>query len=199
MTDQAYGNWQKYQSKNPFQQKLIDRFLAQVQAMVAPLPVTSMLDAGCGEGFVLNMLLERCATLELAVGVDIDEEALRRGRRLFPNLVFWQADIAHLPCPANSFDIVIGTEVLEHLHYPAEALTELCRVSKRYCLFSVPHEPFFRLCNLARGKSIFRLGNDIDHYQNWSRAGFIRFLQRHVDVLDIRLSFPWQIVLGQVR
>lgn len=198
MTGQAYGNWQKYQSKNPFQQRLINRFLAQVRAMVAPLPVASVLDAGCGEGFVLNMLVHTCADLKLVVGADIDGEALRRGRTLFPNLVFWQADIAHLPCPANSFDIVIGTEVLEHLRYPSEALAELCRVSKRYCLFSVPHEPFFRLCNLARGKSICRLGNDIDHYQNWSRAAFIKFLRAHLEILDTRLSFPWQIVLGQV-
>ena len=76
MTDQSYGNWQKYQSKNPAQQMFINRFLAQVRALVAPLSGASILDAGCGEGFVLDMLLRTCAGLEIAMGVDIDEEAL---------------------------------------------------------------------------------------------------------------------------
>lgn len=199
MTDQLYGNWQKYQSKNPLQQALINRFLREVRDLIAPLPGQSILDAGCGEGFVLNMLLEMRGDLEIAVGVDIDAEALGRGRRLFSKVPLLQADILCLPYPSASFDIVVCTEVLEHFRNPAEVLSELRRVSKKYCLFSVPHEPFFRLSNLLRGKSISRLGNDIDHHQNWSQASFVKFLQGYVDILSVKRSFPWQIVLGQVR
>ena len=199
MTDPLYGNWQKYQSKNPLQQALINRFLQEVRDLVAPLPGKSILDAGCGEGFVLNMLLQMRADLEIVAGVDIDAEALGRGCQLFPQVPLLQADILCLPYPSASFDIVVCTEVLEHFQNPGEVLSELRRVSKKYCLFSVPHEPFFRLSNLMRGKSISRLGNDIDHRQNWSQASFVKFLQGYVDVLSVRRSFPWQIVLGQVR
>ena len=198
MSLDQYGNWQKYQSKNPLQQALITRFLAEVRSLVASLPIRSIADVGCGDGFVLDMLLTPRPNLT-GVGADLDHEALSRGRALFPNIPFVRADIRQLPYPARSFDLVVCTEVLEHLPDPQVALREICRVSGRYCLFSVPHEPLFRLSNLIRGKSITRLGNDLDHLQNWSRAGFIRLLKPYLNLLSIRQSFPWLVVLGEVR
>jgi SAM-dependent methyltransferase len=195
--DGPYGNWQKYQNQNPIQRALIKRFLDTVTALIEPLPVRSILDAGCGEGFVLDMLLRSCSDLQVAVGIDIDTDALRRGTRLSPQIPFMRADILHLPHPTDLFDVVVCTEVLEHLETPDVALKELCRVSNRFCLFSVPHEPFFRLSNLLRGKSVSRLGNDIDHLQNWSQTAFSRFLSEQLELLAIRRSFPWLIALGQ--
>ena len=198
MTDAQYGNWQKYQSKNPVQQALINRFLGVLTALVDPLEVRSVLDAGCGEGFVLNMLLQHRPTMNV-IGIDIDREAIQRGRKLFPDMPFQVADVLELPHPDDSFDLVVCTEVLEHLADPQTALHEICRVSRRYCLLSVPHEPLFRLSNLLRGKSILRLGNDIDHLHNWTQIAFVRLLQPHLQLVAIRRSFPWQIVLGEVK
>ena len=199
MTDEMYGNWQKYQSKNPIQNSLLNRFLDEVRSLVEPLPGRSILDAGCGEAFVLGMLLQARPGMEVGVGIDFDSEALYRGHDLSPHLPLVQGDILHLPYPPDSFDIVVCTEVLEHFKDPNAALSELCRVSKKYCLLSVPHEPFFRLSNLLRGKSISRLGNDIDHHQNWSLAGFISFLEDYLDLQAVKRSFPWQLALGKVR
>lgn len=199
MNNQAYGNWQKYQSKNPIQRALIKRFLEEMRSLIEPLPVRHLLDAGCGEAFILSMLRQARPDLEVAVGIDIDSDALGRGHDLSPAVPLMEADILHLPYRTDSFDVVICAEVLEHLTHPEEALAELCRVSRKYCLVSVPHEPFFRLSNLLRGKSVSRLGNDIEHHQNWSLAGFTSFLKDQLDVEIVKRSFPWQIALGQVR
>jgi SAM-dependent methyltransferase len=199
MIEQNHGNWQKYQNRNPIQKALIGRFLAQVQSLVIPLSGHSILDAGCGEAFVLNALLEVRPDLEVAIGADIDCEALRRGHEISPHIQLVRTDILHLPYAANTFDIVLCTEVLEHIPTPEIALAEICRVSNRYCVLSVPHEPFFRLGNLIRGKNIARFGNDIDHHQAWSHAGFIRFLNDHLQILAVKRTFPWQIVVGQIR
>jgi len=196
---QTYGNWQKYQSKNPIQRALIGRFMGEVRALLAPLEGRSVLDAGCGEAFVLDMALGACPSLQMAAGVDMDGEALGRGHGLFPHVSVLQGDILALPFPAGAFDIVICTEVLEHFENPGLALRELCRVSMHYCLLSVPHEPFFRASNLLRGKSISRLGNDVEHHQNWSQSAFLAFAGRFLEIVDSRLSFPWQIVLGRPR
>ncbi len=197
MTAANHGNWQKYQNQNPLQQRLIGRFLAQVKALVAPLPIRTVLDVGCAEGFVLNALRQVRPDLSVA-GLDLDAAALGRGRRLFPDVPTARADIFHVPCPSSTFDLVLCTEVLEHLANPEAGLRELARVSRRYCLFSVPHEPFFRTSSLLRGKNLSRLGNDPEHLQNWTQGGFVRFLTPHVSVMTVRRSFPWLVVLAQV-
>ena len=194
---QTYGNWQKYQSKNPVQRALIGRFMDQVRMLLEPLAGRSVLDAGCGEAFILDMALSACPNLRIAGGIDMDVEALARGHQLFPRIPVLRADILHLPFPDSTFDIVICTEVLEHFEQPEHALRELCRVASNYCLLSVPHEPFFRASNLLRGKNISRLGNDVEHYQNWSRSAFVGFAGQYLEIVDSRLSFPWQIVLGR--
>ena len=132
-------------------------------------------DVGCAEGFVAAFLRRSFPRLS-CTGMDIDLAALRRGRQLSPAFESQQADILHLPYRSKSVDLVLCLEVLEHLHQPQAALAEITRVSRRYCLLSVPHEPFFRLANLARGKSVSRLGDDIDHRQHWTRGGFAAFL-----------------------
>lgn len=52
------------------------------------------------------------------------------------------ADIRNLPFPDMSFDVVICTEVLEHLPEEtiARGVRELVRVSRKYLLISVPYQ-----------------------------------------------------------
>jgi len=101
---------------------------------LVPSDVESVLDAGCGDGAVSNALVDRGMRV---VGVDISSVALRhfRGHGSI-------ASLDALPFRDASFDLVLCSEVLEHLPdalYPA-ALRELGRVTKRYVLVTVPFE-----------------------------------------------------------
>ena len=109
-----------------------------------------------------------------------------------------RADVYDLPFPSRSYDLVLCLEVLEHLADPARALREIRRVSRQACLLSVPHEPFFRLGNVARGKNLSRLGDPADHVQHWGAAGFTDFCRREVTVRTATGAFPWLIVYGTV-
>jgi ubiquinone/menaquinone biosynthesis C-methylase UbiE len=40
------------------------------------------------------------------------------------------SDICKIPVPDRSFDVILCTEVLEHVPYPIDALAELCRIVK---------------------------------------------------------------------
>ena len=191
------GNLQKYQSRNPVQRLLINRFLDTAAALVRPLSLTSVLDAGSGEGFVSHHLFGRRPQV-CTVAVDVDAEALARGRTLHPEIAFQSASVTDLPFDDDAFDLVLCNEVLEHLPEPELALGELLRVSRRYLLLSVPNEPFFRGMNFVRGKNITRLGDDIDHCNHWGALRFRRFVADYVNVIAYRYPLPWQIVFGEV-
>jgi ubiquinone/menaquinone biosynthesis C-methylase UbiE len=189
-------NFRKYTSKNPAQQYLINNFLETLFSCVKDLPVNTVLDAGCGEGFILSEFKNRNIGSHLE-GIDFSEDALDIGRKMFPFLDLKKEDIYNLPYEDNSFDLVICTEVMEHLEKPDKVVDEIMRVSKKYCLFSVPNEPLFMISNFLRGKNLARWGNDIEHIQHWSSSAFKATLGEKLNILNVKRPFPWTIVLSE--
>jgi ubiquinone/menaquinone biosynthesis C-methylase UbiE len=194
-----HGNRQKYENINPVQRLLISRFLSQVSRLVSELHCTTLLDAGCAEGYVSHHIQQTVESGCSVTGVDIDESALRRGVELVPSMGRLVGNVAALPFRTGEFDLVLCTEVLEHLADPAPVLAELHRVTSKYCLLSVPHEPWFRLLNLGRGRHLRRLGNDPEHVQNWTGRQFCRFVSPYFEILTTRNPMPWSVVMARKR
>ena len=144
-------NYLKHANKNPIQRFLIENFYRQLINILKPIKPIRILDVGCGEGETIVKLKQTRIgkTLE---GVDKSEDALHIGRKIYPGINVESGDIYKLPYKDDSFDLLICTEVLEHLKNPRKALAELRRVSSKYVLLSVPNEPFFIMANLLRGK-----------------------------------------------
>lgn len=190
-------NFIKHTSKNPIQKFFIKNFYSSLISLVKPLKPTTILDAGCGEGFTMDKLSKNGIGKKIE-GVEYSKDALVLGRRLFPNLTFKEGSAYELSYKDNSFDLVICTEVLEHLGNPSKALREILRVSKKYLIISVPNEPLFMISNFLRGKNLSRLGNDIGHINHWNPLSLKRYLaQNKVKVKKIKLPFPWITVLGE--
>src|SRR5690606_15782943 len=51
------SNFHKHTNGNPLQRRLIDRFHHLLMAKIGELAPSSFLDAGCGEGFVSEILI----------------------------------------------------------------------------------------------------------------------------------------------
>src|SRR3989344_5595623 len=168
-------NFVKHTSKNPIQKFLIANFYSSLIALAKPLNIASILDAGCGEGFTMNKLSENGIGKKIE-GVEYSKDAIMLGKKLFPNLTFKEGGIYELPYKDNSFDLIVCTEVLEHLEEPTKALQEMLRVSKKYLIISVPNEPLFRISNFLRGKNLSRLGNDIGHINHWNPLSLKKYL-----------------------
>jgi ubiquinone/menaquinone biosynthesis C-methylase UbiE len=102
----------------------------------------TVIDVGCGDGVMLSWLEQKGA---VPVGADVSLTRLNRSLN-YCSASHVQADIVQLPFPDNTFDIVVCTDVLEHLSTMDEAVSELCRVcsDKGYLLISVP------CCNVYR-------------------------------------------------
>jgi 2-polyprenyl-3-methyl-5-hydroxy-6-metoxy-1,4-benzoquinol methylase len=188
------GNLQKYESRNPVQRFLIWYFHRRVWEMVKGTGCRNVLDVGCGEGFSIERLLAADGHLPLQ-GMDYDWAALVRAKESHPEVWFQMGDIRRLPYQGDSFDLVLCLEVLEHLAEPALALGELRRVSGRYCLISVPNEPWFMLSNLLRGKNVRAWGNDPEHIQHWTAGRFGSLLSDYFTVERVVYPFPWVLAL----
>ncbi|MBI2031971.1 MAG: class I SAM-dependent methyltransferase [Candidatus Levybacteria bacterium] len=189
-------NFRKHTSQNPLQKFLIDNFYKNLISVIKDLKINSVLDVGCGEGFTLNKLYENKIGKKLE-GVDFLETAIELGKKTHPHLILNQGDIYKLKYQDNAFDLVMATEVLEHLEDPRKGLKELIRVSKKYILLSVPNEPFFMGANFLRGKNITRLGNDIEHIHHWTAKRFEQFTTNNSQstIKKVRHPFPWTILL----
>jgi SAM-dependent methyltransferase len=105
-------------------------------------PGETLLDAGCGEGRHCFGALERGARV---VGLDLDRAALRstagslraRAADLGALGTMIQGDTFHLPFRDETFDKVICSEVMEHVHDYVGAARELARVTKRGGMLAV--------------------------------------------------------------
>ena len=194
------SNYQKHTSGNPLQRRMIDRFHRKIGETVAGLSPKTFLDAGCGEGFVTEMLLHRIPDLQVT-GFDFNPSSVAMARTKNPNATFREASIFEIPFEDGEFDVVGCFEVLEHQDDPADALAELARVANKAVVLSVPHEPYFSLANAARRKNweVRPRGSDPDHRQLWRRVAFGGFVnsQPHLEIERLTGSFPWTICVAR--
>jgi 2-polyprenyl-3-methyl-5-hydroxy-6-metoxy-1,4-benzoquinol methylase len=170
---------------------MIDRFYRRLGALVGPLAPNSVLDAGCGEGETLVRLdsLPRRST----TAIDLSEQAIRHVRDRVPWVDASVANVADLPFGDDSFDLVLCLEVLEHLPRPGTALDELVRVGRGDVVVSVPHEPWFRIGSLLRGRYVRSLGNHPEHVNHWNRRTLHTLLASRFREIRLVGAFPWLI------
>ncbi|MGH2544787.1 MAG: class I SAM-dependent methyltransferase [Ardenticatenaceae bacterium] len=83
----------------------------------------ALLDLGCGAGGVIELFSEQ---LRLPVGIDRDEASLQRHRAPAVRLV--AGSLERLPFPVETFDLVISSWTLEHLHDPQAVFEEVARI-----------------------------------------------------------------------
>jgi len=109
--------------------------LERIETIVRTIPakVRSVLELGCGDGRIVNRIRGK----GLIVGMDASVVPLSKVR------VEALAGLAeHIPFQDAAFDIVIASELLEHL--TDEQLIKTCRemkrIAKKYVLVSVPYK-----------------------------------------------------------
>ena len=195
---QETDNAEKYERRGGVEGRLLARFRARMLAEVVPLAPGRVLDAGCGEGHVSAWLAGSLPASDIT-GVDGRADALAAFRARNPRLTALEGDLRALPFPDGAFDLVVCTEVLEHLPAPREVLGELTRVCSGYLFLTVPHEPFFRGGNLVRGRYVGRLGSTPGHLSTWGRRSFLSTVATEAEPLRWVSLFPWQGVLARPR
>jgi len=100
----------------------------------------SMLDAGCGTGIYSFTLARRMKSIN---AIDIEKEKIDYGKKvnLWKDIKFEKMDLCNLKFPKENFDLIICSDVLEHIKNDKEAFSELARVLKENgtLLITVPY------------------------------------------------------------
>lgn len=144
-----------------------------------------ILDVGCGSGIYLTLMAERSKNV---VGVELSKEGIERSQVIFDEMGLkdrihiLRGDAMNLPFQGGSFDVVLCTEVLEHLPDPSKGALEIQRVLKKggMALISMPNLIsifwLFNRINAEAGR-ISGVTTDIDphmKYPFWKIEGILR-------------------------
>jgi SAM-dependent methyltransferase len=84
-----------------------------------------VLEAGCGEGYGADLI---AGVARRVVAVDYDQAAVAHVRSRYPRVEVMQANLADLPLPDASVDVVVNFQVIEHLWDQAQFVAECARV-----------------------------------------------------------------------
>ena len=105
------------------------------------LEVSIFLDVGCAEGYYINLLSRIRSDLD-CIGVDISSTYIKKAKLRNPGAEFVLCDAEFLPFRKRALDIVLCSEVLEHIPEYSRALKELLDVSNRFVILSFPGHSF---------------------------------------------------------
>jgi SAM-dependent methyltransferase len=97
------------------------------------------LEMGCSIGVITERLAE---TARLAIGVDIDQGAIRQAaRRQDSRALFVAADVGSVPFMDGTFDVIVCSQVYEHVPSLRLLVSEIYRLLKDdgVCFFSGPN------------------------------------------------------------
>jgi ubiquinone/menaquinone biosynthesis C-methylase UbiE len=136
-SDIVFGR-DEYENGNPYKFSFDDQFnLLRIDILKKMLctkfDVTkklSILDVGCGQGFLSKMLTEIFPFAEV-IGLDYSINAVRYAAEHNKNIRFCVGDANNLPFEDNSFDVVCCANIWEHVPNPMLMLSEIKRVMKQ--------------------------------------------------------------------
>lgn len=160
------------------------RFLPPLFELCGPLrPETRILDVGCGNGYTVGQFLARgCREV---VGIDLSEQGIALARKAYPAGRFEL-------CPADDkllenlgsapFDLVVSTEVVEHLYAPrpfASGCLQALRPGGRLVLTTPYHGYWKNLTLSVLGKWDAHANPlwDGGHIKLWSRQTLAELLR----------------------
>jgi SAM-dependent methyltransferase len=173
------------------------------------LPAGRGLDVGCGDGHLMDILLEAVGQSPELVGVDVDPLEVAQARRfgIYSTLHTTSADA--IPEPAASFDWAFSNSVLEHVEPIEGTLAEVARLLRPAApfIFTVPSSEFHACLRGplrgSRANYLDRIDRRCAHLRYWTDEEWRTALDRHgfdMEACEGYLSVPevrrWEALSG---
>jgi len=128
-----WGDAHRYSPAPRHRRRLLRRWIDQ-------LDFADVLDAGCAQPFLLREVLARHAVE--GFGCDLSDRVIAANRSVLPGCQFRTLDLTAEAWPdGRRFDLVICSEVLEHLADWPAAVANLVGMTRKHLLITVPGGP----------------------------------------------------------
>lgn len=150
----------------------------KVQSLLQVVPnrkFSTVLEVGCGGGLVLKGVSEG-VNADKRIGIDIATSMLSVARRECPGF-FSKGDAEYLPFKDCSIDLVILSDILEHVNCPDRVLREAQRVG-RYIAIKVPLEKCIgtKLLEVVTRNKIYGPEHKDRHLYAWRQKDILSLL-----------------------
>ena len=132
-------------------------------------------------------------------GVDLNEELLKLAKSKNMLVDYTASDIFKAELENESFDIVVASELLEHLPYPGDAVSLIMKLLRPagFAVISVPYDTFFSLWRYLFFIQVFLRGYLLnDKYYRKCCGHLHRFSPRLIKELFLDKGFEVDLIFG---
>ncbi len=142
-----YNNERMYYHPNPILRWIERKRVKQIVKFAGAEDKTKVLEIGCGEGYILNQFPRG----EL-YGIDLSHTAIARAKdrtKDNPNIKSLSVQNGERTSYKDgTFDVVLCSEVIEHVPHPEKIVAEMIRVAKPdgSIIITFPNEPLINFC-----------------------------------------------------
>jgi SAM-dependent methyltransferase len=134
--------------------------------MLEGLDFADCIDTGCAQPFLLQEIMTRYPVA--GYGCDLSDQVMESNQRMLPAAEFRVLDLTKDTWPnGRQFDLVICSEVLEHIPSWQEVVTNLVKMTGKHLVITVPSGPL---------RAMDRL---VGHYQHFHGPELTAELERH--------------------
>ena len=187
-----------YNSRNPLVRFVHRSRLKKIMKIVKDKN-GKLLDAGCGEGHLLSEISKTNKKLRL-YGVDVTSIAVKKAKKRISNAIIRLGNLSELGSlfEESYFDIVICSEVLEHISQYKGVIQNLERVSKKdgLIIISFPNENVVTLGRWLLGVNPAKAP---DHVNSFTPEELIKeFKAKYLCKENYPLNLPFSLMVGTI-
>lgn len=183
------NNYDKYKSSNFLVKYIMENFHNRFLHLIKLTKAKKIFEIGCGEGYWINYLNNNNFN---CIGADFSKIVIDQAKNNFPKYKnkFLVKSIYELDHTINA-DLIIVSEVLEHVDRYDLALSSLKKTNSKYILFTVPNEPLWCFLNILRFKYLLSFGNTPGHINHWNFFSFKKLMNKHFKLIHLSTTTPF--------